>query len=301
MRSGLAFAMGAALSFAVLAASADEPVTGDSLPWHLARITKADRARVDADAADPGASPLKYLHLELNFKPTVRERKMHTFRVVNQRGKTVGELYGHHEGRSQLVFESEEAWTSLIGLYLDGLGHREPLFGARPVVPEVLQPELVRPVAPRVERPAPVHVTRDAPRTGYVPPTEVRVPRTTTVVPGDTTHVIEAPGSTRIIRSPIHVIRVPDPRHVVRVPDTTRVVREGTRVVRDGTTHVVRDGGARVIREGGADVVTGGVTDMVTGVGGGGVAADGADGGAGVGVGGGGGSGGGGGAGGGAG
>jgi len=160
MRSGIASIVGGALLLAVWGALAGEPVAKDAAPWGLSKVTTTDRDRLGAEASKPGGAPT-YLHLELKFNPATGQRKMHTFRVVNQRGQTVGELSGRYEDRSLLIFEKEEAWDSLVGLYLEGLNHREPLFGRRPVAPA----PVVRPVAPVVEQPTTVRVTRDEPTT----------------------------------------------------------------------------------------------------------------------------------------
>ncbi|HUT92338.1 MAG TPA: hypothetical protein VMY37_22780, partial [Thermoguttaceae bacterium] len=224
---------------------------------------------------DPGASPAKYLHLQLKFNPAVGDRKLHQFRVVDAAGKTVGELSGHFADRSILVFESEENWASLKGLYLDGLNRREPLFRTEVKAPQVARPEPVRPdpLPPArrvVEPPTTVHVASEPP---------LHAPRTT-VVPGTTTHVVESTG-TRIIQSPTHIVRIPDPTRIVydntyvAGPRTTRVIHDGTRVIRDGT-RVVRDGvhvvagDTHVVRDGVTEVVGGVVVDGV-GVGGVGV------------------------------
>ncbi len=301
MRRGPSLVVGAVLTSLVGSALAADPVApADPAPWHVDKIAKADRARVGSELPDPGANPTKYLHLQLKFNPAVGDRKMHQFRVVDGAGKTVGELYGHFADRSILVFENEENWASLKGLYLKGLNRREPLFQTEVKAPQVVRPEVVRPdpLPPArqvVEPPTTVHVASEP------PPAQVHVPRTT-VVPGTTTRVVESTG-TRIIQSPTHIVRIPDPTRVVYDntyvgPRTTHVIRDGTRVVHDETTHVIRDG-TRVVRDGvdvvagdthvvrdGVAEVVGGVTVDGVGVGGVGVGmGDGVGGGVGVGIG----------------
>ena len=120
MRRGLSLVVGAAVLATVSAALAQQAAA----PWHLSKFAKLSRARANSDAAAPQGQPLKYLHVEVDFPAAVRDRKMHDFRVVDRQGKTVGQLWGFNQDRSLLIFEREDSWASLAGLYLDGLGHR---------------------------------------------------------------------------------------------------------------------------------------------------------------------------------
>ena len=61
--------------------------------------------------------------------------------------------WGYNESKNLLIFEGH--WGSLVGLYLDGFGHREPLFDQVAVTPApravvTTQPVIVpRPVVAR--------------------------------------------------------------------------------------------------------------------------------------------------------
>ena len=57
--------------------------------------------------------------------PTVLQNR-EKFRIVDERGNEVGENWGYNDEKKLLIFEGQ--WGSLVGLYLDGFGHREPLF-----------------------------------------------------------------------------------------------------------------------------------------------------------------------------
>ena len=80
----------------------------------------------DGAAATVEAGSQKYLHIELQFNTPADAQKKHKFRVVNEHGDEVGDLWGWHRTRPLLVFDGN--WGSLVGLYLEGDGHREPLF-----------------------------------------------------------------------------------------------------------------------------------------------------------------------------
>ena len=114
----------------LLAASvsrADEPGTlaTDSSPWHVSKVTKLNSPRPGVAAADQ-TNAQKYLHIEVKFNVSPDAQKKHKFRIVNERGDEVGDLWGWNDGRSLVIFEGN--WATLSGLYLDGIGHREPLF-----------------------------------------------------------------------------------------------------------------------------------------------------------------------------
>ncbi len=143
-------------------------------PWDVSTVSKSDSHRHAKLETGDTPGPLKYLHLEVNFAPNATERKLHNFRVVDSKGKTVGEYFGGDSKKSQLVFERETPWASLNGLYLDGQGRRVPLFATQPVRPApttLVQPTVVQP------RPVPP-TTLVEPRGVYVPPSTV------TTVPG---------------------------------------------------------------------------------------------------------------------
>ncbi len=266
MRRGIALFAGAALTCSVAVALAGEPNAKDSAPWHLDTIARLDHARLDAKGFAPDAKPGKYLHLLLKFNPAVGDRKLHKFRVVNRQGDVVGELHGFHPKKSLLVFEGEQPWNSLVGLFLEGLGHREPLFR-------------VRPAEQTVDKPTTIHVPKGPPRTTYVRPIEVQVPKTTAVVP-DTSHVFSPPATTRVVEGGADVVQVPgtapaitEEIRIIHEPATVDVIREG------GTRVVHTPGRTRVIREGGTRVAGGGGAHAGSGVGGGGAGGPGGGGG----------------------
>jgi hypothetical protein len=103
-----------------------EPAPTNAVSWHLSKVTCSSRLL----AAKASGGPLKYLHIRINFSPTATEKKLHSFRVTDERGNAVGDLSGYNDSESLLIFERAQPWTSLTGLYLDGQGHREPLFTA---------------------------------------------------------------------------------------------------------------------------------------------------------------------------
>ena len=223
MRSGISLLAGVAfvLGASIAAAQQAKPTGTDPDPWHIAKVAKLNVARPGGDAAAE-AGPQKYLHIEVNFTATPDAQKKHKFRVVNAKGEEAGELWGWNDSRSLVIFEGQ--WGSLEGLYLDGIGHREPLFAtAKPPAGQVAQLPATQPgkTLPKV--------VENAPRTTYVPATDDRV-----VVGGDRVIVKDNPD-----------------RVVVREGDADRVVveeRGGDRIVvhhhGDGTTkHVdVNDG-----------------------------------------------------------
>jgi len=133
MRKALPLAIGVLQLLAVAAAWSEEPRSQDPAPWQVQKVWKSDDARLKVEPKAPGDSPPKYLHVQLEFSPGIRDRKLHQFRIIDRRGKTVGELHGFYKTHSLLVFEGK--WLSLQGRYLEGLGHREPLFHRQPTAP----------------------------------------------------------------------------------------------------------------------------------------------------------------------
>ena len=96
-------------------------------PWHLQSVARLGHARpTELSAPSSRDDRLPYLHLHLKFRPEVAERKLHQFRITDAKGQTVAEVAGFHGEHALLVFEGQ--WKNLAGLYLEGLGHREPLF-----------------------------------------------------------------------------------------------------------------------------------------------------------------------------
>lgn len=130
MRSNETLAASAAailLLTVICAAAQPDGLASDSSPWRIVKATKLSNVR-DGAAAAADSGPQKYLHVEVRFRSPAESQKKHNFRVVNQHGDEVGELWGWNDARSLVIFEG--SWGSLVGLYLDGNGHREPLFAA---------------------------------------------------------------------------------------------------------------------------------------------------------------------------
>ncbi len=94
--------------------------------WQHTGVARADQARPGAEAAAE-AGPQKYLQIEMRYNDQTVLRDLDKFRVVDADGKEVGEYWGN-DPKKGLIFESKSRWDSLNGLYLDGFGHREPLF-----------------------------------------------------------------------------------------------------------------------------------------------------------------------------
>ncbi|MGD0900106.1 MAG: hypothetical protein ABR915_19905, partial [Thermoguttaceae bacterium] len=169
MRSGRSLLAGAAffLLAASLAMAADLSTRTVTLPpWHINNlftdVTRLNEAR-PGPAAAAEAGPQKYLHIVVHFNATAEAEKKHKFRVVNERGDEVGEQWGWNDGRSSVIFEG--SWGSLVGMYLDGLGHREPLFTVMPIVraqPTYVAPRPVIETRPTIIAPDPFAV-RDRP------------------------------------------------------------------------------------------------------------------------------------------
>ena len=128
----------------------------DSAPWHIAKVVKSDGPRA-ADAADDKeakrpapAEPRhqKYLQVCVDFRADANERGKHKFRIVDEHGDEVGELWGWNKSKSLVVFEGD--WFDLRGLYLDGNGHREPLL---PTLPKKAPKKTTTPDNPNPDKP----------------------------------------------------------------------------------------------------------------------------------------------------
>ena len=160
MRSALSlFSVSLVLCGAGAARAADAVVGVETNPaWHHVAVSRLDQAR-PGPAAAAEAGPQKYLHIQMQIIDPAVLQNRDKFRIVDERGNEVegSEVWGYNEGQKLLIFEGH--WGSLVGLYLDGFGHREPLFeqvAAAPVVAAqpnyTVSPTVVRPttyVAPR--------------------------------------------------------------------------------------------------------------------------------------------------------
>ena len=132
MRTGITLLTGVAVFFCVTVAWAQPPESpaDDSAPWHLSKVAKRNVNRPSDAAEADDSQPKKYLHIHVGFRGQPEAEKKHKFRVVTESGDEVGELYGWSDDRSMVIFEG--SWSDLTGLYLDGEGHREPLFQLPP-------------------------------------------------------------------------------------------------------------------------------------------------------------------------
>ncbi len=109
--------------------AAEEASRKPSFSWSIEKVVRCQSAQPsalrDKPSNDAGA---KYLHVYVVQDPSKADVRLHRFRLTDERGKTVAELYGFHQGHSVLVFEG--GWSRLEGLYVEGAGHREPLIAA---------------------------------------------------------------------------------------------------------------------------------------------------------------------------
>ena len=157
MRKGLSLAVGATLLLGSSGVFAQDSVktAPDTAPWHVARVSKSSQMR--SVVPSPQGSIPRYLHIELEFNVPPGQRKMHELRVTDRHGETISQIEGwdREKGGSPAVFQGN--WGSLVGLYLDGLGHREPLFAVRPVAPRAVE---TRPPTPRALTPSAAPPTR---------------------------------------------------------------------------------------------------------------------------------------------
>jgi hypothetical protein len=156
------------LAATLLAARCMAAETPQGVPWTVTKVATSDTHQHAKPRTGDSPGPQKYLHLDLSFDSTIVEHRVDKFRIVDGQGKRIGEIFGETQpGNSQstLVFERDVPWSSLDGLYLDGLGRRVPLFSSKPAVPPPapsvrqtapLPTEVVRPTI--IERPGTVHV-----------------------------------------------------------------------------------------------------------------------------------------------
>ncbi len=120
-------------SFLLLLLLATPAIARDDLPpWHILAVTKSDTARPQAIPVDQAAVQ-KYLHLKIQFNdPSILEQR-EKFRILNQAGNEVNEIWGYNSEQSLLIFDGP--WDSIAGLSLDGFGHRESLTSASTPLP----------------------------------------------------------------------------------------------------------------------------------------------------------------------
>ncbi len=145
MRSGLSLFFAAAVLCGLTAAQADTGTSNQGAPpWHHTNVSRLDQAR-PGPAAAAEAGPQKYLHIEMQVNdPTVLQNR-EKFRIVDASGNQVegSEFWGYNDVKKLLIFEGH--WGSLAGLYLDGFGHREPLFDQVALPPVATTPTYVAP------------------------------------------------------------------------------------------------------------------------------------------------------------
>ncbi|MGA2259503.1 MAG: hypothetical protein ABSG53_32915, partial [Thermoguttaceae bacterium] len=154
MRSGLLLLSVAGLLYCMADAQAADPGTSVQLnpAWHHKAVARLDQSR-PGPAAAAEAGPQKYLHIEMQINdPSVLQNR-DKFRIVDERGNEVdgSEVWGYNDEKKLLIFEGR--WGSLVGLYLDGFGHREPLFD-RVTLPVKPAPQAVMSTPPALVRPA---------------------------------------------------------------------------------------------------------------------------------------------------
>src|SRR5262249_51621260 len=119
MRTGLSLFTAALVLCGLATAQA-----GD-LPWHHTSVARLDQSH-PGPAAAAEAGPQKYLHIGVEISDANALRNRDQFKVVDASGNEVGDNWCYNDEKKLLIFEG--SWGSLNGLYLDGFGHREPLF-----------------------------------------------------------------------------------------------------------------------------------------------------------------------------
>jgi hypothetical protein len=130
MRRGLLVWIGVLVAAEAWVVHAGETPSTSAASWSIKKTARCDDAQPGAGDKSADVPSAKYLHVAIALPAAGGDVKLHQFCIVDDKGKTVAEVYGFHKGRSILVFEGE--WSRLDGLYLEGGGHREPLIPARP-------------------------------------------------------------------------------------------------------------------------------------------------------------------------
>lgn len=177
---------------------------GFAADWNVARVTQSGG------------------HLTIHVTET--PQKVHNYKITNVRGEEVGTLFGFKG--DMLVFEG--SWNTIVrqqfaGLYLDGDGHREPLF--TPVAGAIWKGEQ----AQYVYRP-----DLDEKTKRYV----IHEPNTP-----EWNNRVKTEGVTVIPRQLIHTFSDGVPTVVQRRNDVVRLLDGTTTIIeRDNHTIVLRDG-----------------------------------------------------------
>ena len=177
-----------------------------------------------AVAADWDVARVSQQGDKLTIHVTKTPQKAHNFKITNVRGEEVGSLFGYKG--DMLVFEGD--WNTIVrqrfvGLYLDGDGHREPLF--KPVSGAIWQGGYSQ----YVYRPGLDEKTKR-----YI----IHEPHTP-----EWNQRVKTQGVTVVPRQLIHTFSDGVPTVVQRRNDVVRL-RDGTTTIieRDNHTIVLRDG-----------------------------------------------------------
>ena len=204
-------------------------------------------------AADWDVARVTQMGKQLTIHVTKTPQKAYNFKITNVRGEKVGSLYGYKG--DMLIFEGD--WDAIVrqrfaGLYLDGDGHRRPLF--KPVSGAIWEDGYSQYVYPLsldmktkryiLNEPNSVKWNR------YVKPNDVTVipkrlihtyseQEDTTIIPRGTdgSGIILRDGTTTVIQKDNHtiVLRNGTPTTVTR-PDGTKVLGPGRHIVIEGSS-----------------------------------------------------------------
>jgi len=174
MRRVLWICVGVIVAAGVRALGAEEDFGKSAAPWSIGKFVRCEHAEPSDLGDTTNDSPSsRYLHVRVNVRPRQGDVKLHQFRVADEKGKTVADLYGFHQGRSVLVFEGD--WARMEGLYLEGAGHREPLIPARPSQKPVADGQ-AKPPSPRAEPPPAIVVPRRSTKSAKIERVEPEPP-----------------------------------------------------------------------------------------------------------------------------
>lgn len=185
-------------------------------PWYVDNIVKTSSDALNAEATTDG----NYLQLELKVAPSVTNVPWHNFKIVDVRGEEVGELSSRNEDKGILIFEGD--WSKVVGLYLEGMNHKQELFPNAVVEDIPKTPVVEQPVTPVVERPV-VNTVVDRP-----------------VVRTEEVRYVE-PDRRVVVRDTDRVVRHDTVRHVYDNDRHTTVIHHDghdDHVIHDGHDHV---------------------------------------------------------------